>query len=257
MHKSPADDRQEVSIQTADEQTFTAEQMGWRFGLGKAAAFTSDAKSRWAADWLRWPGYAQFWAQVLRDIMRVTQNRGAETTVSIKGDLGKIVIDNTDDTGQFVNGLNTVVQLIKPDLNIQGLRLRQTAPGRYESTFPVLEMGSYLFKIRQSKEDPDSGKEEAFSDYTRALTISYKPEYRHLTVNEEFLKEISKTTGGIYNPTVDDLFKVSNDESVPLRRKLWPWLLGLALFLFVLDVAFRRLDLAGYRLFQSRPQRYG
>ncbi len=34
MPKSPADDRQEVSIQTADEQTFTAEQMGWRFGLG-------------------------------------------------------------------------------------------------------------------------------------------------------------------------------------------------------------------------------
>jgi len=33
IHKSPAD-RKEVSIQTADEQTFTAEQIGWRFGLG-------------------------------------------------------------------------------------------------------------------------------------------------------------------------------------------------------------------------------
>ncbi|MFO7478702.1 MAG: hypothetical protein R6X03_10235 [Methyloceanibacter sp.] len=34
MHESPAPDRQEVSIQSADESTFTAEQMGWRFALG-------------------------------------------------------------------------------------------------------------------------------------------------------------------------------------------------------------------------------
>jgi hypothetical protein len=32
----------------------------WRQGLGQAVAFTSDAKNRWAVDWLRWPGYAKF-----------------------------------------------------------------------------------------------------------------------------------------------------------------------------------------------------
>jgi|RifCSP13_3_1023840.scaffolds.fasta_scaffold151619_1 hypothetical protein len=31
---SPADDREEVAIDTANEQTFTAEQIGWRFALG-------------------------------------------------------------------------------------------------------------------------------------------------------------------------------------------------------------------------------
>jgi hypothetical protein len=34
MHSSSAPDRKEVSIQTADEPTFTAEQIGWRFALG-------------------------------------------------------------------------------------------------------------------------------------------------------------------------------------------------------------------------------
>jgi hypothetical protein len=34
MHISPADDRKEAAIQTADERTFTAEQIGWRFALG-------------------------------------------------------------------------------------------------------------------------------------------------------------------------------------------------------------------------------
>src|SRR5262249_11574892 len=38
----------------------------WRYGLGMTAAFTSDAKARWAAEWLTWPGYSKFWAQVVR-----------------------------------------------------------------------------------------------------------------------------------------------------------------------------------------------
>ena len=42
----------------------------WRYGLGQTAAFTSDAKNRWAADWLTWPGYGKFWAQLVRGLMR-------------------------------------------------------------------------------------------------------------------------------------------------------------------------------------------
>ena len=34
MHISPADDREEVDIETANDPVFTAEQIGWRFALG-------------------------------------------------------------------------------------------------------------------------------------------------------------------------------------------------------------------------------
>ena len=33
----------------------------WQVGLGRSAAFTSDATNRWAKDWLNWGGYADFW----------------------------------------------------------------------------------------------------------------------------------------------------------------------------------------------------
>ena len=33
-----------------------------RYGLGKTAAFLSDAKNRWSSDWIGWAGYGQFWA---------------------------------------------------------------------------------------------------------------------------------------------------------------------------------------------------
>src|SRR6185369_17813678 len=42
----------------------------WQVGLGQVAAWTSDIKPRWSADWIRWPGFAKFWGQVARTTMR-------------------------------------------------------------------------------------------------------------------------------------------------------------------------------------------
>jgi len=230
----------------------------WQYGLGKTAAFTSDAKSRWASDWLGWQGYGTFWAQLVRDVMRTTQHRGTETTIAFRGNAGSIVVDNVDESGNFVNGLTTKVQVIQPDLSIVEHTLAQTGPGRYETTIPMEDTGSYLLRIRQtvpSPEGPDADPVEV-SNYTRGVTVSYKPEYRHLNTNEEYLQALATITNGTYKPELDDLFAVSEDQAVPVRNRLWPWLLAAALLLFVLDVALRRMDLAGFRLF-STPQRYG
>ncbi|MCA9432432.1 MAG: VWA domain-containing protein, partial [Candidatus Omnitrophica bacterium] len=229
----------------------------WRFGLGRTVAFTSDAKSRWAADWLTWPGYGKFWAQVIRDVMRTSQNQGTETSLMVQGNDGAVSIDNVDGNGRFINGLETTAQLIRPNLEVATLRLNQSAPGRYETQFPMTDTGSYLLKIRQTAPPTEEGGErQTLTDFTRGVTISYKPEYRHLSTDEGFLSELATVTGGAPNPTMDRIFNVSEDERVAIRKQLWPWLLMAALILFVLDVALRRLDLAGKGLFGS-PQRYG
>ncbi|MFB3787520.1 MAG: VWA domain-containing protein [bacterium] len=228
----------------------------WRFGLGKCMAFMSDAKSLWAADWIPWPGYGRFWVQVVRDVLRSSQNQGTETRFVTRGGRMKMVIDNSNELGQFVNQLKTDVLLMRPDQSKTALRLPQTAPGRYETEFPADQTGSYLFVVKQKK-SIEGGEEETVSDYTRGLTISYKPEYRHLSVNEEFLKSLAAVSGGKYNPTADELFQVSDEEQITIRTPLWPWLIMAALLLFLADVALRRLDLAGHGLFKSSTQRYG
>ena len=38
----------------------------WQFGLGRAAAFTSDIEARWSADLVRWPFFRKFWSQLVR-----------------------------------------------------------------------------------------------------------------------------------------------------------------------------------------------
>jgi len=224
----------------------------WRVGLGKTVAFTSDAKSRWASDWLGWPGYGVFWAQIIRDTMRTTQSRGAETTVEYMGEEGRVVVDNVDPNGNFVNQLGARVQIIDPNLETTDLELQQTAPGRYEAAFPMEATGSYLLKIREETADASG----FVADFTRGYSVSYKPEYRHLGTNETLLREIATVTGGSFEPDIEELFALTGDESISVRRRLWPWLLGIALGLFLLDVALRRLDLAGRGMF-GKPDRYG
>ena len=41
----------------------------WQYGLGRSAVFASDAKNRWAANWVSWDGFDRFWANVLRDLL--------------------------------------------------------------------------------------------------------------------------------------------------------------------------------------------
>jgi hypothetical protein len=44
--------------------------LAWqRQGKGRSAAFTSDVRPDWAAAWLQWPGFGDFWARLVRQVM--------------------------------------------------------------------------------------------------------------------------------------------------------------------------------------------
>ena len=60
----------------------------------------------------------------------------------------------------------------------------------------------------------------------------------------EFLKEISRDTGGVFTPTFEQLF--NENESVVRKVQLWPYLAVIALLLYFLDLVLRRV-----RLFES------
>src|SRR5207302_788747 len=41
----------------------------WQYGLGRAAVFASDAKSRWASSWVSWNGFDRLWTNIFRDLL--------------------------------------------------------------------------------------------------------------------------------------------------------------------------------------------
>jgi Ca-activated chloride channel family protein len=60
----------------------------WQYGLGRAVVFTSDAKSRWAADWVTWKGFDKFWTNTMRDLLPHAESSEAKAEYdSASGDL--------------------------------------------------------------------------------------------------------------------------------------------------------------------------
>src|SRR5205085_1756787 len=106
----------------------------WRYGLGMSVAFTSDAKARWSAEWLSWPQFGQFWAQVVRHALRKPEARGSVVQVERQGRKAVVALDAIEQpSGRFLNRATTELTLVDPQLLTRKVPMAQTAPGRYQA----------------------------------------------------------------------------------------------------------------------------
>lgn len=209
----------------------------WRYGLGLSVAFTSDAKSRWAAEWQSWPGFSKFWSQVIRHSMRRHESKGFVVHIDRQGETSRIKIDAIDAAGNFLNDAETRLKLIGPDLREQELTVPQIAPGRYEAEVALPQTGAWHLLISQSKD------RIPLHQQSRGTIIGYPDELRLKPVNEPLLKSLAQTSGGTYEPTPNQVF-ASDHRTASDVIPLWPWLLRVALLVLVIDVAIRRISLA-------------
>ena len=76
---------------------------------------------------------------------------------------------------------------------------------------------------------------------SRGISVGYSDELRIRPTNETLLREIAESSGGSFSPVTKDLMSRSN-ESVTRPTPLWPYLVGIAMLLLILDVALRRVD---------------
>lgn len=217
----------------------------WRYGLGMTAAFTSDAKSRWAAEWLTWPGYGKFWTQVVRQLMRKNETRGLQITTRRTGPTTALTIDATSENGQFLNAETADVTIIDPQLRRLALKAPQVAPGRYALSLETDIPGAYNIDVAVSPESAADAASDASTvlRQTRGLMVGYSDELRIRPTNESLLRQIAAASGGQFNPTIKSLFEAPK-ATAPRPRPLWPLLLSLSALLLIADVALRRIELS-------------
>jgi len=211
----------------------------WRYGLGKATAFTSDAKSRWASLWIaRWSGYGRFWAQVLRETARAPQGRLMDLSTQMEGDEARIVVDLLADAGTRANDATVEAEVfhVAPDAlgasmkPVQKLTLRQSAPGRYESGFQPTQAGVYLVRAQSGAEMITTG-----------LVHNPSSEASLGTLNENLLREAVKISGGDYLSDGKGLPNLETTRAVQ-HDELWPSLMVLLVLLFLIDTGIRRWE---------------
>ncbi len=215
----------------------------WRFGLGKAVAFMSDAKNRWAAPWVADGGtYSKFWAQTIRWTVRSTARADLDTQVEINQRKGKVTIDVVDNQGNFINMLDIKGSVAGEKVSPQ-LRIEQTAPGRYEGEFDAPDKGQYMIGLsyRDSQGNPRI--------HTVGAAVPYSPEYRDLQANTAVLSNLADRTRGKVHPSLTakpddtDLKTVwrRDRRSHSAPQDLWPLLMLLAALLLPVDIGVRRL----------------
>lgn len=211
----------------------------WRVGLGKVVAFTSDLKNRWAVEWVRWPGYSKFWAQLIRDTMRTNDKDSLAMTTRVVQDHAEIVIDAIGDDDRFINGLRSTISITAPDGETEAVTMRQSAAGRYEARVALKEFGSYSLKATH-----DTAEGDTIAVSLGSVSYPYAREYEFVEPNFDRLRRAAEIGGGTTDPDVEVLFDPQG-EQVKYRRALWPYFLVIALALLMLDLALRRIRLSG------------
>jgi len=217
----------------------------WRYGLGKAIAFTSDATNRWAAPWIaEWGAqFNQFWAQLVRWSLRSTARANFDTAVEIHERRGRVILEALDARGRFLNFLD-LRGTVTSERQSTSLRMEQTAPGRYEGTFEALDTGQYLITL--SYADPAVGQRI----HTIGAAVPYSPEYAEIEANEPLLTGLPEVTGGQLHPALTEpggreatyrrLFRHDRrSHSAPVD--VWPVLVLAATWLLLVDIAVRRV----------------
>ena len=211
----------------------------WQYGLGRAVAFTSDAKAKWAKLWLNWDKYRQFWSQIGQWSLRRLDSGDFNTEVSVEQGEGQLNVEALDAQGNYRNFLNLQAAVVSPKGERLNVRLEQTGPGHYEAHFPTREVGAYLLNLMDIKDG------QLRASQVIGASVNYSPEFNATEPNYNLLRRIAESGKGkildpnplLVNPFLHDRQKTFQP------RDLWEWLLRLAIILFTIDVGVRRIQL--------------
>jgi uncharacterized membrane protein len=204
----------------------------WRYGVGRAAAFTSDAKARWGVLWLKWDLYGKFFSQMVRWVLRSGGPGEVAAAVRAEAGRGEVLLEAANQRGEFINFLDAEAGVVFPDARRSAFPLVQSGPGRYRGVFPAGSQGAYLIGISQRRGERPVGSQ------VLSLVVPNSPELRALSVNERLLSDLGKRTGGGVLRDVAESFQV-NRRPGSSNVETWPWALLLALAVLLADLAVR------------------
>lgn len=230
----------------------------WRYGLGRAAAFTSDAKAKWGFFWLSWPQFPKALGQMVRWTLRTQKPRTLSTQVEVDGNQGVLRIDAVDTAGRLVNFAEIRAGIVSPDKQLSVVDVVQVAPGRYEARFDARQTGAYLIGIDPRVPAAARGARQggpAAESQIASLVVPYPRELRDLGANEPLLASAAQLAGGrVLNERWSEIDVFGLDRKPRTQPvEVWWAAASLGLALFLIDVVLRRIGAVRRRRLAERP----
>lgn len=221
-------------------------------GLGWSLAWTSDFKTRWATDWLRWRQFGPFIAQLVREHQKTDDKEIRPMKVEVVGDEVVATLEAYNEREGFDSSLESVLNvrfISGPQAGetkvAQGeqkfVSFSRVAPGLYQARAPLPEFGSYAIKAVHRTRASDGNLRPAGVSFASSAR-PYPEEFRDLKARPEALKKWAKLGGGQFDPRAEQLFSAQGD-AVEFDKGRQNDFIFLALLLFLLDLLVRRVRL--------------
>lgn len=199
----------------------------WQYGLGRVTVFTSDAKSRWAENWMAWPGFDRFWGNVLRDLLPHSQ--AEDSALSFEPTNRELIVTYRLPTGEAARATAPALFVFGPNDFRQPVRVERVAAGVFRGRVFVGDRTG-LFRVRPAETTalfPEIG-------YYRAET-----EMVDYGNNPELLRQMARFSGGATEPRYGDIFR-GGGRRIETSLAVWPLLLGLAIVLNLIELFLRK-----------------
>jgi len=254
----------EVGIETEELGGFKFPVLAyWHYGLGKAVAFTSDARTLpgkdpyWDRDWANSNLYTKFWEQTVDWSLRAVET-GRRLSLATERRDGKvrIIVHARDDRKLPITNAELKAGIMSPALK-EGqepppVRFEQTSSGVYEAEFDAENVGAYFINVRAEWDD----KGKKLSDSIRGgVTVPYSPEFAELQSNPALLERLREPTAGKkFSDDDAELARRASEVFRPLQvathslQPFWYWLVVLAGVGVVVDVATRRITVDPHKV---------
>ena len=248
----------------------------WRYGLGKAVAFTADALTQpgkgilgWDRAWAGSDIYQKHWEQTVTWAMREAERGNLTLVTEYKDGRIRVLVDareiGKDGKEKPVAGLTLKGAISAPSKpgpgeKVPTLDFKPKGAGMYEAEFIAEEAGAYFVRVEGSK------GADTFDSARAGITVPYSPEFADLETNAPLLERVAAATGGTYFKEPDEGMAAKLAGSADFFRKaptsirallpFWYWLVFAAAFLLLFDVGARRISLESKELRQWFGQRW-
>lgn len=212
----------------------------WHYGLGRAAAWTSDTKGMWTKDWMNWEESPRFWKNLISWLVQKKVQDDYIVSGGIEG--GKGFVELTVPLEEIVEGGEVKATLISPSGKEEETKLEVVSPGVYKGEFSADETGVYIANVAVN-----SGG-DTVKTTVDGILVPYSPEYNLIKTNgKELLERLIYESGGRIIKNAGEVFSGDTTE-IENINDISDFLLMLALVLLIIDIAVRRLNISFRKL---------
>jgi len=202
----------------------------WQYGLGRAVAWTSDAKGQWTTGFLKNAVSGKVFSRMVAWTLPSETGQKLQAEGRVTGDSLELTV-----TGATGESGSIQVGILQPDLKSSTSDLPAIAPGRWQGRIPVAAVGTYLVHVVLSR----GGGVLARTDL--AVVVPYSPEYLQTGRDDASLVDFARLGGKLLTQP-QQAWRLPT-LPVPVSTDIFWILLIVVAILWPLDVAVRRLTL--------------